>query len=134
MCNEQKIMDKIASFIVTKYNIGLVILSILLWICIMFSSYYNTNFDMLSTIINYTCFLSVGSIVGSFITSKIEGEKIISYATINFILSFLTLIITKNTILSAIGVFLLFPLNIFVTLLLIKNIWQLVMLKNNKIK
>jgi hypothetical protein len=126
MPSEKELMNKLMCCISMKFNAGIAIFTVFLWSMATFFSYYNKNFDMLSTITNYTSFLSIGCIVGAFISSRAGAAQVASVAIISFMLSMVTVVLAKNTTFSSLGHFWLLPVNIFVSLLLIKNIWLVV--------
>jgi hypothetical protein len=128
MLNEQTIITKLASLVDTKFNIGLIVLTGTIFLVITSFPYNsNSNFDMVPAFIHYTIFLSGSCITASFTTRRVEGSsQVNATAIISFVLSGITLLLVKSYAMPRIGYFVFFPLNIFCSLLLIKNIWKAV--------
>jgi hypothetical protein len=124
MDTERIIVTTLIKILVMPFNIGLIMLTGLIWILSAYFPYYNANFDLISTLANYITFFSGGCII-ALLLLKDRNDYIgmQSMAIITFILSILTLLAIKSAYLSNIGYIIFLPLNIFCFLLTLKNIW-----------
>jgi hypothetical protein len=115
------------SIFVTPYNWSLIVLSFIAWFGVAYFGYYNTNFDMISSITNYVIATSlIAILIGS--TKSLEGARdLTKIAIATLSLSFLSLISFKsvNPIFNNLGCLLLMPASIFGFFLLLKNLWLL---------
>jgi len=110
------------NLLVMQYNVGLVILTALLWSLCFYFGYWDKNFDMLSTIESYIVGLSLVSIlIGALGHSR--WQKLIKLGIITKIAAIFTLAASKSVITSVAGVWLLTPISIFCFFVLLKNIW-----------
>lgn len=112
----------ISKILVTPFNIGLIVMSALLWILCSLLGYWNTNFDMLSTIETYIIALGlIGILIGGI------GDKsklhLIKLGIITQIIGVFALATSKSVAVSIIGIWLLTPMSFFWFFLLLKNLW-----------
>jgi hypothetical protein len=112
---------------VTPYNWSLILLTFITWFGATYFGYYNTNFDMLSSITNYVIATSlIAMVVGALKQSK-RSEALQQIAIMTLMLSFLGLIGYKsvNPIFNIVGSLAFVPSSIFGFFLLLKNLWLL---------
>lgn len=121
---EKKVATTLIRILVMPFNTGLIALTGIIWILAVYFPYYNTNFDLLSTLANYTTYFSGICIIAIFLL-KNKGDYVAvqAMAIIAFIWSILTLLAVKSVYLSNIGYLIFFPIDIFCLLLILKNIW-----------
>jgi hypothetical protein len=127
MYTEKKIITTIANLLVTPFNISLIALTGVIWAMVVLLPYYNTNFDLGSTLANYITFFSGGCVIASILgNGSDERLQLSATAVVSFVLSILTLLVTKSVMLNQLGHLVFLPINIFCMLLLVKNIWQVI--------
>jgi|GEM_PF-1692848 len=110
---------------VTPYNWSLIVLTFITWFGVTYFGYYNTNFDMLSSITNYVIATSlIAMVVGALKQSK-RSEGLQKIAVTTLTLSFLGLIGYKsvNSIFNIVGSLAFVPTSICGFFLLLKNLW-----------
>jgi len=119
---EQQISNKLIWFFELEYNLGLWLLSALWWFLACFGGYFNTNFDMLSTIAYFLILTAVASMVIGMVNKV--ARDLISLSLLTLMLTITNLILSKSIITNMIGIFIQ-PATFFVYLLLLKKVWRL---------
>lgn len=126
MINEKQIITTIVNnILVTKYNWSLILIAALIWYLFL-SPFYNSNFDLPSSIFNYLIFFSGATFLTCFIkaeNNKSKHNATRDYSILVFLGSIIVLMMQKNFYLSQNVSITLLPLDILGFLMLIKNIY-----------
>lgn len=116
----------------TPFNWSLVLVATALWsISELFAYSASGNFNMLVVMNEYIRIFSVLAIIAGFIKNNDRSKLIIGIGIISFLLSLLSVVMSKTIIMKGLlGGLLLTPLNIFCFLILMKNLWNVGVLNN----
>ena len=120
----EKAMQYISYCFVTRYNWSLIIIGLLIWFFSCYLNYCaNANFDMIVTVNNYIFAVSLASIIIGIAREGDIYRHISKLALMGIIICLFSIMMIKSILLSKIGVFLIMPVNIFIFLLIVKNLW-----------
>ena len=125
-CNIAVVLNKI---LVTPYNWSLLVITALWWLPVCCYGFWNTNFDMVSTITNYIMLLSVVCIAIGLLADKPQLFVLARLGVLTQLATMLVIVIAKSVVTSGIGHFVI-PICMFGWLLLLKNIMTITMLKD----
>lgn len=120
---ERSIVDLLGRVIVTKYNISLLIITALWWICGSYLPYYNNNFDMHSTVSSYMMYVSILSIIVGLLRGDENCQHLVKLGVVSVILVVLTSSTIKAVYTAYFGRICLMPISMFCFLLLLKSLW-----------
>ena len=130
---EQTLGRLIGRILATPYNWSLVGLTILWGSLIYCFGFWNTNFDMVSTMTNY---IMLSGVAVTVVGLLMQGELSSNLTRLGVLTQFVTMLaifIAKSVATSRFGVFII-PLSMFCFLLLLKNIWLMASAKvENKV-
>ena len=119
---EKLVGCKLAAVLAAKYNLGLVGITFVWWFLAGLNGYFNTGFDMLSTIVNYMVLTSVATLVAGIVSKSNRG--LIGVSILTQVVAITILILSKSVLTNMVGVCLQ-PLAFFTYLLLLKQVWLL---------
>ena len=121
---ESKICGLLGKVLVTPYNVSLILITILVWFLSCYFGYFNSNFDMMSTIAGYIIWGSQGCIVIGVFTTGSYSKCLVKLGVLTELITIFALLSAKSVVvlINSIGMLVLFPLSIFCFLLLLKNI------------
>jgi hypothetical protein len=112
----------ITSILALPYNVGLIILTTLLWSFCCYFGFWNTNFDMLSTVEGYIAgFGLVSILIGAL--GHARWHRLIRLGVITEVAAIFALVASKSLVISALGVWILSPISMFCFFMTLKNIW-----------
>jgi hypothetical protein len=113
----------ITSILTWPHNVGVIILTTLLWsFCCYFGYYSTNNFDMLPTIEGYIAGLALVSIlIGAL--GPARWRKFIKLGVITEVAAIFALVTSKSLMVAAAGLWIFSPISMFCFFMLIKNIW-----------
>ena len=97
-------------------------MTVIWWLLISYFGYWNTNFDMLSTMENYIMYLNLTCIAVGMISNGKRCEHLVRLGVLNTILVVFALSFSKSTLTDIFGYILLVPMSMFCFFLLLKNI------------
>lgn len=113
----------ITSILELPHNVGVIILTALLWsFCCYFGYYSTNNFDMLPTIESYIAALGLVSILMGAL-GPARWRKFIRLGVITKVAAIFALVASKSLMIAAAGLWILSPVSMFCFFMLIKNIW-----------
>lgn len=128
---ERKIVNFIGKVLVTKYNISLIIMTILWWVFGCYLPYYNTNFDMISTVANYVFILSSVSILIGSINCGNHYKHLVKLGVLSVLLIIFISSASKSVLTSYMCKVGVKPIGMFSFFLLLKNLWLAAGLKEH---
>ena len=115
-----KFINHIYSFLDTKYNWSLALLTLVIYF-ILFSPYSsNSNYDMAKDLYHYFIFANIGILVACIIKGAGRAH-VLELAVLSLILQILTILIIKSLIVPGIITGIFAPVSIFVFLYLLKE-------------
>jgi len=118
---EHILSELLHSFLVTPYNWSLVGLAAFLWSCVCYFGYFNTNFDMISSVSYYIMLLSLVTIIIGF-TKKELGTNLVKLGIVTELVNIFSLCSSKSVVFQQFGIFILLPICLFLFLLQLKNL------------
>jgi hypothetical protein len=127
---EQKYLNiyrLITKILNTRFNWSLLLLTIIIWAFTgnLFLYFTNQNFDILIYSQDHIKLLSLSTIIFGFLNqlSK-EANELIKLGIITYVVSFCTVIMTKNVgHISLLGIWVFQPISIFLFLKIVQKIW-----------
>ena len=113
--------DMFSRFLSFPYNLGLIFVTIIWWTFSFFFSYYNTNFDMLSSVCSGILMISIASIIIGIFQEK--SKHLGRLGVVTSLAAIFSLSLGKSVITSSYAIYSIVPITMFLCLILLKNIW-----------
>ena len=116
-----KFVSHIYSFLNTKYNWSLCVLTFVIYMILSSSYSSNQNYDMPKDLYHYFIFANIGILVACIIKGTGHNAHLAQVAVLSLILQILTILAIKSFLVPGMIVGLLLPTSIFVFLYLLKE-------------
>ena len=114
-------IDKAYSFLDTKYNWSLIVLTLVIYFLLAAPYSSNANYDMPKDLYHYFIFTNIGILVASIIRTSGKHTTLTQITVLSLLLQIITILSIKTVVIPAIFTSILIPLSIFVFLYLLKE-------------
>ena len=116
-----KFISHIYSFLDTKYNWSLCILTLVIYFILSSSYSSNHNYDMPQDLYHYFIFTNIGILVACIIKGAEKNTHLLEVSVLSLILQILTILAIKSLIIPGVIISIFVPASIFIFLYLLKE-------------
>lgn len=114
-------VNHIYSFLDTKYNWSLCLLTFIIFIIFSLPYSSNSNYDMTKDLYHYFIFTNIGILVACVIKDSQKNAHLLKTAVLSLILQILTILSIKSLVIPGFITIIFVPISIFVFLYLLKE-------------